>query len=148
MDAVDRHLRPYPLESTGTHPNSEVKSVRACPSTEMSDLSGTVGAVVFGLANHPIKSIVIFFDCAKGEESIVISRRYSSAVHRGKLHGSIVFNDPAAGSPTATLLRLTSYLLFIIQSLDSSSRKTSEIVTGGVYKLQGLIQYPLLIHTY
>lgn len=135
MDAVSRHLRPYPLESTGTHPNSEVKSVRACPSTEMSDLSGTVGAVVFGLANHPIKSIVI-------------SRRYSSAVHRGKLHGSIVFNDPAAGSPTATLLRLTSYLLFIIQSLDSSSRKTSEIVTGGVYKLQGLIQYPLLIHTY
>ena len=58
------------------------------------------------------------------------------------------FNDPAAGSPTATLLRLTSYLLFIIQSLDSSSWKTSEIVTDGVYKLQGLIQYALMIHTY
>ena len=48
---LDRHLRPYPLEITGTHPNSEVKSVRAGPSTEMSDLSGTVGAVVFAISS-------------------------------------------------------------------------------------------------
>ena len=41
------HLRPYPLESTGTHPNSEVKSMRAHSSTEMRDLSGTMGAAVF-----------------------------------------------------------------------------------------------------
>lgn len=40
-------LRPYPLKSTGTRPNSEVKPMRAYPSTEMRNLSGTVSAVIF-----------------------------------------------------------------------------------------------------
>jgi hypothetical protein len=57
-------------------------------------------------------------------------------------------NDPAAGSPTATLLRLTSYLIQFIQSRNSSSSEPSEIVTDGVYKLQGHIHNALMKHCY
>ncbi|KAI5176500.1 hypothetical protein NEFER02_2239, partial [Nematocida sp. LUAm2] len=56
--------------------------------------------------------------------------------------------DPAAGSPTATLLRLTSYLAAETRSLHPSSLQPSEIVTGGVYKLQGHIHCGLLSRSY
>jgi len=46
------------------------------------------------------------------------------------------------------LLRLTSYLIHFIQSRDSSSYEPSEIVTDGVYKLQGHIHNGLMNHCY
>lgn len=57
-------------------------------------------------------------------------------------------NDPAAGSPTATLLRLTSYLVRAIRDSRPSSPRPSEIVTGGVYKLQGHIHRGLMSRRY
>ena len=50
-------------------------------------------------------------------------------------------NDPAAGSPTATLLRLTSYLALCPRSRSSSSTQPSETVTDGVHKPQGLVRH-------
>ena len=57
-------------------------------------------------------------------------------------------NDPAAGSPTATLLRLTSYPAAEARRSPPSPRLPSEIVTGGVYKLQGRIHRGLLSRGY
>ena len=45
--AVNLQLRPQLLESTGTHQNSEVKSICDHISITMSDLVGTVVAAVF-----------------------------------------------------------------------------------------------------
>ena len=57
-------------------------------------------------------------------------------------------NDPAAGSPTATLLRLTSYPGAEARGSPLSPRRPSEIVTGGVYKLQGHIHRGLVSRRY
>jgi hypothetical protein len=57
-------------------------------------------------------------------------------------------NDPAAGSPTATLLRLASYPAAEARRSPSSPRLPSETVTGGVYKLQGRIHRGLLSRRY
>ncbi len=63
-------------------------------------------------------------------------------------------NDPIAGSPTITLLRL---FLPPIQSIRSNSllqilathnQYQSEETTGGVYKRQGRIQHAILEHAY
>ena len=63
-------------------------------------------------------------------------------------------NDPIAGSPTITLLRL---FLPPIQSIRSNFSKRifathneyqSEETTGGVYKRQGRIQHAILEHSY
>lgn len=63
-------------------------------------------------------------------------------------------NDPIAGSPTITLLRL---FLPPIQSIRSNFPKRilathneyqSEETTGGVYKRQGRIQHAILEHSY
>jgi hypothetical protein len=52
--------------------------------------------------------------------------------------------DPAAGSPTAAMLRLISYLTDQTQTSQSSSTMSSQISTGGVYKGQGPIQSHLM----
>ena len=68
-------------------------------------------------------------------------------------------NDPSAGSPTETLLRLllplsdkvyyTSSKLQAIRSLcDSLYHSKSVVATGGVYKGQGRNQYKLMTCTY
>jgi len=49
-------------------------------------------------------------------------------------------SDPAAGSPTATLLRLTSYPAAEARGSHPSPQEPSETATGGVYKLQGPIR--------
>ena len=57
-------------------------------------------------------------------------------------------NDPSAGSPTETLLRLTSYLAQCARSRSSSSTAPSETVTDGVNKPQGQIRHGFLNHRY
>lgn len=64
------------------------------------------------------------------------------------IHKNGFKDEPAAGSPTATMLRLVLHPTASIQSLNSSYLWSSEIVTGGVYKEQGHIHSALMRHCY
>ena len=69
--------------------------------------------------------------------------------------GHLIRNDPSAGSPTETLLRLLFplsakvYLTFHLATIRKVHLNTqSAIATGGVYILQGRNRYKLMTCTY
>ena len=74
------------------------------------------------------------------------------------MHGGLIFglvNDPSAGSPTETLLRLLFPLgakVYLISSLAAIEKvhlyTQSVIATGGVYILQGRNQHTLMTCAY
>ena len=105
----------------------------------LTDFASNLDARSSWIRRH-INSVVVF---SPGNSS---SRFLKLYLHNISESNSV--NDPAAGSPTATLLRLTSYLIQFIQSRNSSSSEPSEIVTDGVYKLQGHIHNVLMKHCY
>ncbi|KAF1980986.1 hypothetical protein K402DRAFT_339330, partial [Aulographum hederae CBS 113979] len=57
-------------------------------------------------------------------------------------------NDPSAGSPTETLLRLVDPLNDQSRCQPSSTAIRSVLTTGGVYKEQGQIQRMLMTYAY
>ena len=69
--------------------------------------------------------------------------------------GHLIRNDPSAGSPTETLLRLLFplsakvYLIFRFATIKKVHLSTqSAIATGGVYILQGRNQHKLMTCAY